>query len=154
MTTPLTSGSAIALHISALLSSITVANGFETDIGTRVFRGKLSKVEDDVPCAVLIEAEDHVPDDSGPTEIIVDQDFVIGGYVFCDPDNPNDAAHAVIRDIKRAVFPGEDRDRSWNRLVKRVSYKGRDIGPRTDGVNIVFAVVRISVRYVEKLSMA
>ena len=80
----------------------------------------------------------------------------------CDPDNPNDMAHQIISDIKKAVFSNTDATRvdttmgtvSFGGRVKSVHYRGRDIGPRTDGVPIVFAVVHIDVVYVEQLSAA
>ena len=43
---------------------------------------------------------------------------------------------------------------SFGGRVKSVEYRGRDIGPRTDGVPIVFAVVHIDVTYVENLAEA
>lgn len=140
----------VAAEIATRMAAITVANGCETDIGLRVFRGR-RKIEDDmVPCAVLIEGSDVVRDQPGklPTASI-DQSYVLGGYVACDPDNPNDAAHAVIRDIKRAMFKG---NATFGKSVLHVKYKGRDIGPRTDGVAIVFAIVEITVTYVEDLT--
>ncbi len=149
---PITSADELGLFITDILSNISQANGFETDVGTRVFRGKLKHDEDIVPYCTVIEGEDR-PTDQGDENVAVRQQYAIGAYLTCDPDNPNDAAHAAIRDIKRALFtrgeaPG--RRRMGNR-VKNLTYLGKDIGPRADGRAIVFGVVHIEVLFVENL---
>ena len=151
MTTPFTKSSDIAGYLTTLLSGITVANGYHTNIGLRVFRGKRSKVEEQVPCAIIIEGEDRPGESAGREAIKITQDYVCGGYVECDPDNPNDAAHLVLKDIKRALF--KDGARMGGR-VANITYAGRDIGPRSDGVAIVFAVVHFNVTFAETLADA
>lgn len=151
MSTPFTKASDIAEYLTTLLAGVTVANGYHTDIGLRVFRGKRSKVEEQIPCAVLIEGEDHPGESAGRESIKIVQDYVVGGYVECDPDNPNDAAHLVLKDIKKVLF--QQGPRMGNR-VTNISYSGRDIGPRPDGVAIVFAVVHISITFAETLADA
>lgn len=140
----------IALLIQSRIAQITEANGYETDIGSRVLRGA-RKVDDSwVPCAVLIEGMDKV--ENGPSSKTasakVEQHYVLGGYTRCDAQNPNDAAHKIIRDLKKAIFSDGT---TLGGKVAKVEYKGRDIGPRTDGINIVFAIVEIAVTYVENL---
>lgn len=162
MNKPFTRARDVALHLSGLLASITAANGFETDIGRAVYRGK-RKIDDTAPpCAVLIEGEDTPGDVQGAVSQKITQSYVLGGYAPCDPDNPNDVAHQIIADIKRAVFSTKDATRAeqiqgtctFGGRVKRVSYRGRDIGPRADGLAIVFAVVHIDVEFVEQLDRA
>lgn len=141
----------IAELIEARVGLISVANGYETDIGLRVLRGA-RKVDDAwVPCASIIEGTDD-PQQSESLKAPsakIEQDYVLGGYVRCDAQHPNDAAHKVIRDLKKAIF----RDgATLGGKVSKVTYKGRDIGPRTDGVNIVFAIIEIGITYVENLS--
>lgn len=140
----------IALLIQARMLQITQANGYETDIGSRLLRGA-RKVDDTwVPCGVIIEGVDRV--DNGPSSRTasakVEQHYVLGGYLKCDPQHPNDAAHKVIRDLKKAIFADGT---TLGGKVTKVEYKGRDIGPRTDGVAIVFAIIEITVTYVENL---
>lgn len=153
--------SEIAAHITSILQTITTANGYHTNIGQTVYRGRLKHDEDRVPYAVLIEGEDR-PDGNSGAEVLIEQDYVIGGYVTCDPDNPNDAAHGVIKDIKKALFTSDLVWRSGGAgsrglghgRVKKLAYRGRDIGPRADGKAIVFAVVHISVTFAENLADA
>lgn len=162
MTQPYTKARDVAKHINDLLASITVVNGYETDIGLQVYRGKRKIDEDAVPCAVLIEGEDAPTSTQGPASQKITQSYVLGGYAKCDPDNPNDVAHQIISDIKKAVFTFVPANRAeeirgsttFGGCVKEVRYKGRDIGPRADGVPIVFAVVHIDVDFVEQLTHA
>lgn len=152
----------IAAHISTLLTGIRTTNGYSTDIGVRVMRGKRKVDDSQVPCAVLIEGEDTPGETSGYASQKITQAYALGGYVQCDPDNPNDAAHLVVRDIKRAIFsPPAAGDRPMvapglrlGGRVLKVRYAGRDIGPRADGMPIVFAVVHIEVDFVEQLDDA
>lgn len=159
---PYTRARDIAQHLTTVMEGITTANGYETDIGVRVFRGKRKIDDSHVPCAVILEGEDKPGGTQGPASQQVTQSYVLGGYVECDPDNPNDAAHSIIADIKKAVFTLIDPTRAeeisgtttFGGRVKSVTYTGRDIGPRTDGVPIVFAVVHIDVVFVEQLTAA
>ena len=151
MTAPLTQASDIAEHLTTLLGTVTIANGYHTDIGLRVYRGKRSKVEEQIPCAVIIEGEDHPGESAGRDSIKITQDYVLGGYVECDPDNPNDAAHLVLKDIKRVMFAQGAR---MDGRVANISYLGRDIGPRSDGAAFVFAVVHVAITFAETLADA
>lgn len=141
----------VAAEIVSRMSGITVANGYQTDIGTLVFQGRRNISDNSIPCSVLIEGTDDVTDQSARNVVRLRQHYVVGGYVECDPDNPNVAAHKVLRDIKKALFKDGDR---WGGKVQKVTYDGRDIGPRADGEPIVFAVVHFSVEYAETLTDA
>jgi hypothetical protein len=145
-----TKSSEVAGAIATRIAQIKIADGFETDIGLRVFRGRRNVDESAVPCAVLIEGTDTPTDRPGRLpSVSIRQRFVIAAYVPCDANNPNDAAHAAIRDVKRAIFAG---DATLGSKVLRVMYAGRDIGPRADGLPIVFVTVDIDVEYVEDLT--
>lgn len=141
----------IASLIESRIELVTVANGYETDIGLKVLRGA-RKIDDEwVPCATIIEGNDK-PEQSHSLKAPsakIEQHYVLGGYVKCNPQHPNDAAHKVIRDLKKVVFG--DGATLGGKVVK-VEYKGRDIGPRTDGVAIVFAIIEIVVTYTENLA--
>lgn len=147
----------IAEYLTQLLGTIRTTNGYLTNIGTLVYRGKLKHDEDRVPYTVLIEGEDDPEQVEGMTDVAITQGFVIGAYLNCDVDNPNDAAHLAIRDIKKAVFSSDlarrqiAGARGANGRVKSLRYKGKNIGPRADGTNIVFAVVHIDVTFAENL---
>lgn len=140
----------IAAELATRMQGITVASGSETDIGLRVFRGRKNVDEKMIPCAVIIEGTDTPTDRPGRLPCAaIRQRYVLAAYAPCDVDNPNDAAHAVIRDIKRALFKDGG---NLGGKVHKISYVGRDIGPRMDGYPAVFATVNIDVDYVEDLT--
>ncbi|MGH7461960.1 MAG: hypothetical protein ACREMA_13175 [Longimicrobiales bacterium] len=143
----------IARVLSARLERITKANGFATDIGLRVYRGRRSlDAETDVPCVVLAEGND-TPQDDSLTLVSISQRYVCEAHVPCDPDHPNDAAHQIIADLKRAIFGGEPKHgMRLDGHAKQLHYKGRAIGPREDGGETVSAGIHIDVLYVEDLT--
>lgn len=79
----------------------------------------------------------------------VEQSYVIDSFDVCDPDNPNDKAHAMIRDVKKALFKD---GRTLGGVVVALNYKGRDMGARPDGVAMVQSRVMISVEFAEDLA--
>lgn len=137
-----------ALGLTARLQLIRLANGYETDCGQVVFRGRRVPDENKLPCLVIVEGEDR-PADEQRGRVKVEAPYQIEGHVVCDPDNPNDAAHAVVADIKRAVFSG---DVSFGGIVRDLRYGGRSISPREDGLSIVSASVEIVVTWAETLA--
>lgn len=140
----------IALAISARIATIKKVNGFSTDIGLKVMRGRKRLDPTMLPCAVLIERDDQVLD-SRPGQVKVSQPFIIEGHAACDPDNPNDVGHQIIADIKKALF-GEKFTYASGKQVVDVKYKGRSIAPREDGIEVVGAAVEVVVEFVEQLS--
>lgn len=153
--TMLHSAEDVGLEISARLRRCTVALGAETDLGVSVFRGRRTVDDDQIPCTSIIEGQDEIEEnDSGrEAQARIKQDYVLLAFVPCDPSNPNDAAHRAIRDMKRALFSTDGKaDRTLGAKVKRVRYRGRDIGPRGDGAAFVVASLEINVEFVEDLS--
>lgn len=141
----------IAAEIAARLALIRTTGGFETDIGRDVKRGRRKIPADDAPpCVVMFEGDDDPKDRPGRIPLVlVQQAYVLDAYDQCDPDNPNDQAHKMIRDLKRAIFAG---DATLGGKVSKVMYIGRDIGPRPDGAALVQARVMLVVEYVEDLT--
>lgn len=153
MSTTLHSAEAVGAELSARLATRTVAQGAETNLGAKVYRGRRHVDDTMIPCCVVIEGDDVPARVSVGTRYSLDQRYVLFAYVPCDPDNPNDAAHAAIRDMKRAVFvSGGQPDVKLGGKVKEVEYLGRDIGPRADGASFVLAAVEIGVSYVENVA--
>lgn len=143
----------VAQEVVDRLSTITIAQGAETNIGSNIKQGKRKlPAEGEIPCCYLIEGGDDVEDTSGRSQTAlakVRQAYVIDAFDACDPDNPNTKAHAMIRDIKRALFKD---GRTFGGKVVEVMYRGRDIGPRPDGVALVQARVMIDVSFAEDLA--
>lgn len=153
--TLLQSAAAIGLEVATRLATRTVALGAETNLGAAVFRGRRLIDDDQVPCVAIIEGNDEVEEGESRRSLDtkITQHYVMLAYVPCDPANPNDAAHAAIRDMKRALFTTAGQpDRTLGEKVKRVRYRGRDIGPRADGAAFVVASIEVSVEFVEDLA--
>lgn len=151
MNAALNTAESVANEIKARITAIRTANGSETEIGRDVMMGRRKIPGDDrPPCAIVLEGADDPLDHPGRIpSALIQQSYFIDGFDVCDPDNPNTKAHAMIRDIKRAIFAG---DSTLGGKVREVKYLGRDIGPRPDGVALVQVRVIIGVEYVENLT--
>lgn len=140
----------VAGELNTRMLTITKTQGAETDVGQTVLRGRRKIDEDQVPCVVIVEGLDSAV--MGPSKrspgVKLRQGYVLVGYDKCDPNHPNDKAHAMIRDLKRAVFADGS---TLGEQVIGVEYVGRDIGPRGDGISIVSATIEIVVEYEESL---
>lgn len=144
----------IAAELTARIAKITKANGYATDIGTHVFRGKRRLDEEThLPCVILVEGNDSPKTDDNLTSVGIEQAYVFESHDACNPDNPNDKAHLMIADLKRAIFAGEPKHgMRLNGKVKALNYKGRVMGAREDGASMVFAGIHITVFYTEDLT--
>lgn len=140
----------VANELTSRLSQISVANGSNTDVGLKVLRGRRRIDDNQVPCVVLAEGPDQPSAGPGrlPT-VELAQTYILIAYHECEPDHPNDMGHLLLKDLKRAIF--HDGVTLGGKVV-RVTYRGRDIGPRGDGVGIVCASVEIDVNFVEDLT--
>lgn len=136
--------SQLAATIFARLQAITTANGYETNIGARGFRGRRKLEEEHMPCFVLHEGDDTTQD-STKKAVAIRQEYVVEGHMTCDPNNPNDAAHKMISDIKRVIWA------SGFDGTAQTYYNGRGIAAREDGANSVSCFVRFAVSYPERL---
>lgn len=143
----------IGADIGTRLATCTVAQGAETDLGAKVHLGRRHVDDTMIPCCVVIEGDDVPARGNVKTAVKLDQRYVLFAYVTCDPNNPNTAAHAAIRDMKRALFNTAGvPDNTLGGKVREIEYLGRDIGPRSDGAAFVLAAIEVGVEYVEHLS--
>lgn len=152
MTVTFTKAEGISLEIQTRLQGITEALGAETDIGRMVYLGRRNIDRALIPCAVVIEGNDNPEPARVATEFQNVQNYVLIACLACDINHPNRAAHAAIRDMKRAIFKGAGRlGVTFNGKVRKVEYVGREISPRADGEAFIFAFIEISVTYAENL---
>lgn len=138
----------VAQALTDRLAVITVANGYQTDIGLRVFRGRRKLDETHVPCIVIVEGDDNITSEQRG-RVATAPDYFIEGHSVCDPDNPNDKAHDMIADLKRAIWSG---DLSFGGLVLELKYKGRAIQSREDGMSMIAGSIQISAKFAENLA--
>ncbi|WP_041646656.1 hypothetical protein [Aromatoleum aromaticum] len=144
----------IAAAIATRLQTIRIANGYATDAGAAVYRGRTSFDAADVPCITIAEPEDEIeeqrdhPDGDG-ADLIARLPFTIEAFAACNPDAPNVAGHQLVADIKRAIFSA---DITLGGLAVTLRYLGRTIAPREPGARIVTVAVKIRVGYTENLA--
>lgn len=134
----------IAVKLTERVAAIRRADGFATDIGQRVYRGR--RYLDELPATVIDEGPDRGEFRLG--SFCVSLPFVIEAHDELPEDsNPNDHSHLILADLKRAVFGPADH--TLGGLARAMTYKGRQIGQRAPGVPAVFASIEIEVEYVE-----
>lgn len=146
----------IAAAVATRLATITRANGYNTDAGLHVWRGRTAIDTAELPSLTLFEQEDQVEaqriiDSPAPTSIDTNLllPLIIEGSAVCDPDHPNVTGHALVADIKRALFSA---DLKWGGLATHTRYLGRTLGPREGGDDIVTVTVQIRIGYTEDLA--
>lgn len=94
--------------LTAELEGITVANGFQSEIGPgKVFRGRLYFGEKDpLPMISILEEPIAADSDLEPEDGaggVTPYALMVQGFVKDDPDNPTDPAHYLMADVKRVL---------------------------------------------------
>jgi hypothetical protein len=146
--------STLAGRIAERLALINVDDGYATDIGTTVFKGKLKLEESELPAVVLIEDDTRVEETSVSRQSEKSktvQRYLLIGHDVCDPDDPNAKAYLMLADLKRTIFSG---DRTFGEIVRPndLIYVGRRIATRENGSNVVSAAIMIDCKFVEDLT--
>lgn len=139
----------IAAELAARLAQITIANGYQTDIGLRVYDGRRNLDETHMPCVVMVEDDDDPAGMQAPNGK-TSMPWLLEGHTACDPDHPNAAGRKIVADLKKAVFSGDLTFGDKRAVACR--YGGRAIAPRADGLALVSASVTIVVDVVENLA--
>jgi hypothetical protein len=145
----------IASALATRLALITTTNGYTTNLGGKVFRGRRRLDETMIPSVVLIEGNDRVTDESRSAprpggrnkQVKLAQRYTLEGHLECDADHPNDAAHDAIADLKTAIFS----EMTLGGLVRDIKYIGRTISAREDGIEVVSGAIEIEIEYTEEL---
>lgn len=153
MTTWLKHPTAVLAEVKRRLGTITVANGYRTDIGLKLFVSRsMVPSEKQMPCVQIMEGAE-IADDQANGETLTSKPFQICGFEIWKTDDENDAADLmgdIAHDIKRAIF----RDGSkWDRehMVNKIEYIGTNKDPRVGGSKAVETQVVFRVLFVEDL---
>lgn len=143
----------VSAEIKTRVSRCTLAQGAETNLAATVFQGRRHVDETMIPCVTIVEADDTPSRVRVSDEYEIAQRYVVFAYVPCSANDPNIAAHAAIRDIKRALFLTDGRaDVRLGGKVRMLDYLGKDIGPRADGAAFVVVAVEVVAHFVERIS--
>lgn len=153
MTTLFKSATEVASEIETRIQRISIENGYLTDIGRVVYMGRTAIDDTAVPCSSVVEGDDQVTNSAGRSSLAkIAQEYALIGYADCDADRPNDTAHKIIKDLKRAIFTTDGKQNSdFGGRVDRIDYRGRNIGPRADGAGKVMALIEIAVLFTEQI---
>lgn len=99
--------------VGAAIAEITPANGYVNDFSAAVFRGRMYFGDSD-PCPMISILEPPIPIEafttpanaqSAPTEYLL----LIQGFVDDDADNPTDAAHIAMAEVKKRLSQEQSR---------------------------------------------
>lgn len=153
MTALLHTAESLANEIRRRLLTCTVAQGAETDLGLVVHHGQATIDVEQAPCCKLIEGDDVATRAGMRTDYEVEQRFAVIAYIPCARDTPMTAAHAGVRDIKRALFSTDGKpDARLGGTVKVIEYSGKQMGFRKEGELMVLVIVEFGVTYVENVA--
>lgn len=147
----------IALVLATRLAQIKVVNGYETDAGLRVYRGRVITSSDDLeagPVVVLYprhNADTETPVEGLETKVRNELRLsVIGQAIPEDADHPLDLGFALMGDIKRALFQTlAPVIEAGERIGETPEYAGSRLALPEPGEQTVVAAVDVTVRYFE-----
>ncbi len=150
MTTPNSVGKNLSIALSTLLSTIRVANGYRTDIGLKVMRGR-GQIDENSTTPFILIKEDTETEDARVGQISLFKETAqlrLEGFAACDLENPNDIAHDIVADFKKCLFSKKD---ALPEAFK-VQYVSRSIGSRESGLKINGGAITIALEYSEDVS--
>lgn len=137
---------AIAEALKARLQQVRRSGGYHTDVGARVYRGRVQLAEADIPCAVLFEGEEDAARPKGePYTVPAVLHFIVEAHAPCAPENPDLAGHDLVEDLLRALFGGDPR--LGGLLNDLLTYTGRVIFPREGGSGVVTVQIKLDAPY-------
>lgn len=151
---------AILDMIVARLATILPANGYATSAGERVSMGDVWPDEADVPALTLHEGEMvnngyalvRAQGRAGANAMKMRAEYTVEGIADCASIATYTAAHALIADIKRALFA--DGGLSFGEAAGDHKLEGHGVIPRAKGSNRVTVAVVGSYFYIDQFAPA
>lgn len=139
--------------LAARLAQISVAGGYNTDAGLHVFRGRaFLDPSTEVPALTVVE-NDEQGTDAEVTGTLVRETtaYQVQGLVRADRDNPLDAGHELLADIKRALFKAPEGP-EFEQLIAgaTLAYTGRQVLSREEGQSFAEVSVSLEVTHSER----
>ena len=135
--------------VAARLALITTGNGFITDAGTTVFRGRVYLTQHDPQPALsvfLTTADIQTGEES--RDYLTNDILVVGGIAKTNKTNPADIAFDMIADVKRALYLQDER--SLGGLVQDITFRRRTFDQPQDGAEYIIFNIESSIRYPER----
>jgi len=135
--------------VAARLAAITIANGYNTNIGRAVLRDRLEPGLEEMPCVLVVLGERSAAETKTEAARV---DMLITVLAYEQRDNDSEAQGAdLLADIQRAVETG---DMTLGGLVRDqygLTWQGDEIFMPEAGQNAVGARVVYSAPHVRKL---
>lgn len=104
--------------ITAALDTITVLNGYKTDLDGKNFRGRvIFGADDPLPMTSLLEVPiplDQIPSRADNVDTTGGWELLIQGFVLDDNVNPTDPAHVLMADVKQMLAREKKRDKGYD----------------------------------------
>lgn len=123
--------------LSAAFEQITTDNGFRTDLGASVFRGRTLFGDDDPLPMISILEEPIAPEANLSADVGSDAsgDYVlmVQGFVQDDKDNPTDPAHVFLADVKKRLVELKLDERLDDRVFRFGPKANTVVGVSWDG---------------------
>ena len=138
--------------LATRLEGIDGTGTYNSDIGGRVYRGKI--LFDDADTFPVLTMEDNgTTNDSAENHIYcrvkaLKRVSIHGLVDVDDTDNPNDNAYLLISDIKKSIFTGDERLAGE---AITITYTGSSVSAREDSATKVGCSVDITISYAENL---
>lgn len=100
---PLSNRLDVLQKLTSFLKQITVANGYQHDLATSVFRGRaLFGSDDPIPMISILESpRSDIGIFAGSNERKEQWSLLIQGWTHDDVDNPTDPAYELMADVER-----------------------------------------------------
>jgi len=148
--------------LTEAFQQITVANGFRTDLGGSVYRGRTLFGDDDpLPMVSMLEEpiapEANLSPDVG-TSASGDYVLMVQGFVVDDKDNPTDPAHVLLADVKKRLVELKLDERLGDRVfrfgpkantVVSVSWDGGVVRPADEVSAVAYFWLRVTLDLAE-----
>lgn len=139
----------IILEVSSRCLQVKVVNGFHTDAGLYVFRGRTSfnADVDPFPCMSIFAHEDDPIDNTHADRLDLTLNISVEIHSLVNSNNPLDLSEDLVADVKKAVLLLGNRNMGG--LCEDIRYAGRRELVTEDGSNIASVQVHFEVRYPE-----
>lgn len=146
--------------IAARLQTVLIVNGYHTNAGQRVSMGNIWLEEDEAPALTLHEGAPTQGGYSlvrsigraGAGGMKMRAEYTVEGFADCGSLDPYVAGHALIADIKRALFANGGLTLGGN--AGDHIMEGHGIMPRAQGSNRIAVAVVGSYFYIDEFAPA
>lgn len=140
----------ILLALTQRLEKILIADGYNTDAGLNVYRGRTSFDVNDPSLLPALSVFDESEEAGPPHDERNDETLTVAivGHALVDPYFPADGAHDLIADIKQAALVYTDK--TLGHLATIMEYAGRETKFPDDAGNVVTVTVVLKIQYPEK----